>query len=150
MAKYSHLKQIRFRRFMDLYDILEERGYIGYGKTIHISTLEDLIGHENNGSWNFRGPYLTLRTRLEKNGFFTSSRNQGDGSIYILPKRNMSKEFHKKRKKRLKKDRIQFESVNNLDVDDLDEQSQREHYHELSKAINYINSAKSILDKYLD
>jgi len=132
---------------MDLYDTLYKRGYIGYGKIIPVSLLEELIGHKDDHSWNFRGPYLYLQTRLSKNKFFSKGKK---GNIYILPKQNMSPNFYHQTKKRSKKEKLEFISVKELDVSDLNENDQTKHYHVFNKAINYINAAKSILDKYLD
>lgn len=134
---------------MDLYEILQQKGYIGYGKVLHISLLEELIGHKFEEGWPFLGPYFQLKERLEEEGYFATSRQQYNNSLYILSVKDMHLKNDKNIKKAFDKSKKSVNTMKKADYHQLDIDDLEKHLHSLNKAINVLNSAKSAISKYI-
>lgn len=78
---------------------LKNLGYIQEGKTIPSEEVENALGAKNDTTWKFLGPYLELRSRIEEESFFTSSRGLEAPSFRILPTEEMPEHALKNMKK---------------------------------------------------
>ena len=67
---------------VNLYKILKEKGEIKGGHIIDNGLLSDLIGSTKFESWEYLGPVLALKEKVEEEGFFCKI---VDFNLYILP-----------------------------------------------------------------
>ena len=133
----------------DIFDDLDERDFIDYGKCIPTKVFESYWGHyEPAGSkrgWIWMGKWATLKERIEKEGFFTTSKGFPPGSLKILPVEAMPQRAKSKIKTLQKRAKRTSCSVQHARIDDLDEYERAKMHHVLNLTNLYTQQIKSIL-----
>ena len=127
----------------EVYEKLESDGLIEYGKKIPIRKLEILLKGKMEDGWSFLGPYIALTEYMREQGYFVTSRMQGNGSLKILEAEEMAFECDKTQKKLLKKAKSTIKTMNKADVSQLTDLQQAKHQLAANKLIIGMNAMRS-------
>jgi len=127
-----------------IYYKLNEKGLIGYGKFIEKSVLENEIGckEDPRNPWNFLNPLLKLKDYIEEQGFFCKCKN---GSLRILPIQEMTNRCERIENNYRKRCKKAVLSMRNAQIDALEDELQKAHYHCLHKMSLILQSSKNVL-----
>jgi hypothetical protein len=79
---------------------MRDSGFLGYGKVIPRSFLEEVFDVPYSETWDWRGPVLQLREHLMDMGWFVSERGTDDGDIRFLTEQEIPEVLERRRKKR--------------------------------------------------
>ena len=124
---------------------LLERGFIDYGKRIPIRIIEEYIGGKIDEGWNYRGPYLELKIKIEDMGYFLTSRGEFDGSFRILSLDEMSYRCDQTLKNVMNKQKHAVNVMRSASSENLQGKEREQFQLALQKAIMGMQSMKSVL-----
>lgn len=109
---------------------LKAKGYVGYGRLVPCSVLEEVLGVEYADSWEWRGPLLELRTHLHDCGYFLSERGTDDGDIRFLSESEIPDHLHRRRLKRYRTMQTDLASAQRLPTSNLGDRNRKVLRHE--------------------
>lgn len=110
------------------WDYLRFKGLIGAGKTISKEHLEIAFQREyKKDDWNFLGPYLLLKNKIESEGYFITQRELEPPSFRILHSYEMAEFAHRKLMKNLASNYQIAYTMAAHDVSELNESQVKAH-----------------------
>jgi hypothetical protein len=132
----------------DAVEFLKLNGHLEYGSVIPLDILERSIGvikeDCQDGTWEWAGPFLALKQRIEEEGFFTSQRGVGDG-LRILSLREMPEQLERVNDRIRRQQKRSINSMSNADFCQLDETDRARHQHALDVAVRASKALTSVL-----
>ncbi len=124
--------------FSEAFQRLIDLGVVGYGNVVTRSQMEHILGAKYSDSWEWLGPYLTLRTEIIENGYFISSRKVEEGAIRFLRIDEIPDQLQKRRLRRYKEVIIDSQVASKIPQIDLAERERKTLFHEQQKSANEI------------
>lgn|SRR3990167_5574170 len=130
----------------EIFRELNDLGYIDFGKHIPSHVIEKLIGKKfRHGDWEFIADFLALKECIEDNGYFCTSRKQGNGSLRILHVNEWERKLENVQKTALRRQKKAINTVNNADLGQIDEKEKSILAHELNKLSMGLQAMRSVL-----
>jgi hypothetical protein len=127
------------------FDFLERHGYLEYGKIIPKAIFEEIFRADFDSTWEFLGPFLSLKEYLEEHGYLCTSENLEPGCLRIFDADEMADRSNmiiKNMVRRMRKLQLCF---TNARVEEFSTKDYQRHLHTSNKVSMGLHSLQSNL-----
>ena len=127
------------------FKLLKDKGFITYNCIIPREIIEEVLVVQFHSSMKWFGPFLQLKEKIEKHGFFSTTSGCKEGSLRILPLEKMAERSEHILELLRRKQKRTHNTLREMDSTSLKESERAEYQRALQKSIFALQSLKSIL-----